>query len=134
MTIFLKKSLTNAAKKRISNLNEQHTVDDHESGTMLLKACILEARTDTQCLTKALHDRLRNFATIMQQQGHDIQKANEVVTDAINSIKARGETPSRDLLACLFEGHKTAPDSELLQNHLLNLRRHRLRTPRDPAV
>jgi hypothetical protein len=114
MTLFIKKSLTNSAKKRISNMTAQFTVDGRESGTMLLKACILEARTDTQYSTKSLHDRLRNFKTVMEQQGFDVKKANEIVSDTINSIEARGETPSHDLIAYLFEGYKTAPDSEFV--------------------
>jgi len=111
---FIKRSLTKEAKKMITNDQVSYTVNGVEVGAMLLKHCCVQARSDTQYSTKALHGKLRNITLIMEQQGYDIKKVNDIVSDTINSIKARGEEPSKDLLSNLFEGYKSVPDTEFV--------------------
>ena len=109
--ICLQKSLTKQASKIITRRAHKYTIGDIVSGPLLLKVILLESRVDTQFTTKAIRDSIRDTPQIMQDQAHDIQKFNDVIEDAMQSLAARGEEVGPHLMTDLFKGYKSCPDT-----------------------
>ena len=113
--VCVKQSLTTEAQKRITLLAADYTVNGMMVGAKLIKILTTQARVDTQYSTNALHEKLKNTVEIMEQQGSDIKKFNNVINDTIDSLAARGEQPSTDLLSNLFKGYLSVADEEFVK-------------------
>lgn len=105
----LKASLTKEGEAMIMLQADSFTVNNVQSGVLLLKVIINESYIDTNATTRTIRDNLAALDSYMVAIESDITAFNRYVTSLLDSLHARGETTT-DILPNLFKGYKAASD------------------------
>ena len=102
-------SLSQDALAKVSTWKADYTVNNLQSGTLLLKVILRETHHDTRGIVLHIRKQLSKLDTYIPTINNDITKFNEHVMDLIKGLETRGAT-TEDLLANLFNAYHAVPD------------------------
>jgi hypothetical protein len=110
---FLHGSLTDKARSIVSQLKAEYTVNNVQSGAMLLKFIIGRAIVDTIATVHVLRKSISTLSSKMTELGSNIEVFNNHVLEIQNSLVIRGET-TNELLFHVFEAYLNASSTDFV--------------------
>ena len=105
----LMNSLSKEATDTITIWKDDYFLNDHPSGTLLLRVIICESYIDTNVSATAVREKLNSLDLYMATIDSDIAKFNSYVKQQLATLAARGET-TQDLLTNLFKEYLACAD------------------------
>ena len=100
-------SIDEACFYKISNEHEKYSVKDVEVASLLYKLLMAKAIIDTKAITYQFRYNLANLDNYMTSVNSNIEMFNIYAKDAVEDLKARGESVD-DLMMLLFKCYKAA--------------------------